>query len=88
MSRSRRAPRRAITWRDSRAFAKAVRAGDESLMIANGEDGLRALELANGMLLAGYSHQEVAIPVDRGKYERMLRKLREGVYSRIATPWC
>lgn len=60
-------------------FVKAVRANDESLLVANGEDGLRSLELANAMLMAGFMRREVTLPVDRGGYERMLRKLREGL---------
>ena len=49
-----------------RAFARAVRQDDESLLVATGEDGLRSLELANAMLLAGYTRQEVSLPLNRG----------------------
>jgi predicted dehydrogenase len=65
----------------TRAFARAIRAGDESLMVANGEDGVRALEIANAMLLAGFTHKEVELPVNRGKFERMLKKLQQGASS-------
>ncbi|MBV9868513.1 MAG: Gfo/Idh/MocA family oxidoreductase [Abitibacteriaceae bacterium] len=61
------------------AFARALREDDDSLLIATGEDGLRSLELANAMLMAGYTRQEVALPLDRGRFERMLKKLRDGV---------
>ena len=61
-----------------RAFVRAVRENDSSLLVASGEDGLRSLELANAMLLAGYTRQEVQLPLDRGKFERMLKKLIGG----------
>jgi predicted dehydrogenase len=61
-----------------RAFARAVRENDPSLLVADGEDGLRSLELANAMLLAGYTHREVKLPLDRNAFERMLKKLQSG----------
>jgi predicted dehydrogenase len=63
----------------TRAFARAVRAGDPSLMVADGQDGLRAVELANSILLAGYSRQQVSLPLDRQKYDSMLTQLQNGV---------
>lgn len=60
------------------AFAQAVRQNDESLLIANGEDGLRSLELANAMLLAGYTRRETSLPLDRARFERTLEKLKAG----------
>ncbi len=59
-----------------RAFARAVRQGEPSLMLASGEDGLRSLELANAVLLAGRCRQEVALPLDRDRYERLLQTLQ------------
>lgn len=61
-----------------RVFARAVRQDDASLLIATGEDGLRSLELANAMLLAGYTRQEVPLPLNRGRFERMLKQLKAG----------
>jgi predicted dehydrogenase len=61
-----------------RAFAHAIRENDPSLMIANGEDGLRSLELANAILLAGYTRREVKLPLDRNTFERTLKKLQSG----------
>jgi predicted dehydrogenase len=61
-----------------RAFAQAIRANDPSLMVANGRDGRDALELANGILLAGYTHREVALPIDREQFDNMLSKLQAG----------
>jgi len=60
------------------AFARAVRKNNPALMIADGEDGVRALELANSLLLAGYTRREVKLPLDRNTFERMLKKLQNG----------
>lgn len=61
-----------------RAFAHAVRENDASLMIANGEDGLRALELANAILMAGYTRREIALPLNPRAFERIHKKLQAG----------
>lgn len=61
-----------------RAFARAIRENNPSLMIATGEDGLRSLELANAILLAGYTRREVKLPLDRNAFERTLKKLQSG----------
>lgn len=61
-----------------RAFARAIRENDPSLIVATGEDGVRSLELANAILLAGYTHCEVQLPVDRQAVEEMLKSLQEG----------
>ena len=63
----------------TRAFARAVRAKDPSLMVATGRDGVKALELANAILMAGYTHREVEFPVDRNAVDAMLKNLQEGV---------
>jgi predicted dehydrogenase len=65
----------------TKAFARAVSSGDASQMIADGEDGLRALELANAILLAGYTRREVELPLSRSRYERMLKQLQKGEFS-------
>jgi predicted dehydrogenase len=61
-----------------RAFARAVKADEPALMIATGEEGLVALELANAFLLAGFTHREVELPLNRATYSRFLSKLRAG----------
>lgn len=61
-----------------RAFAQAVRAKDPALLVANGQDGLRQLELANAILMAGYTHREVQLPLDADAFEAMLEKLQAG----------
>ena len=51
-----------------KAFVRAVRENDESLLVATGQDGLAALELGNAMLLAGYTRREVQLPLDRAVF--------------------
>ncbi len=58
-----------------RAFARAVRSGDASAMLATGEDGLRSLELANAIALAGRCGGAVELPLDRARYEAMSQGL-------------
>jgi predicted dehydrogenase len=59
-------------------FAQAVQANDPSLMVATGEDGLRALELANAILMAGYTRREIELPMDAAAFDAMLEKLQAG----------
>jgi predicted dehydrogenase len=59
-----------------KAFARAVRAGDEALLVAGGEDGRRAVELANAVLLAGCTRRQVTLPLNRQRYARLLVQLR------------
>lgn len=59
-----------------RQFARAIRLGEAP--VATGEDGRRALELANGMLLSGYRGKPVAVPVDRAEYDAFLAEMRAG----------
>jgi len=60
------------------AFARAIRENDASLLIANGRDGLAALELANAILLAGATRREVFLPLSRAAFDDLLRALQEG----------
>jgi predicted dehydrogenase len=59
-----------------KAFARAVRAGDERLLVASGEDGRRAVELANAILLAGCTRRQVTLPLNRRRYARLLCQLQ------------
>jgi hypothetical protein len=61
-----------------RAFARAVRHNDASLMCASGEDGQRSLELANAILLSGRCRKQVELPLNRDCYERLLQTLQSG----------
>ena len=63
----------------TRAFCRAVREKDASLLVADGSEGVRALELANAILLAGYTRREVELPVDRAAVDAMLQSLQAGV---------
>jgi len=60
------------------AFARAVRENDASLLVANGRDGLAALELANAILLAGATRREVSLPLARAAFDDLLRALQNG----------
>ena len=63
----------------TRAFCRAVRANDASLLVADGREGVKALELANAILMAGYTHREVELPVNRNAVDAMLESLQNGV---------
>ncbi len=55
-------------------FALAIRR--EADLVADGHDGLRSLELANALLLAGYTGRSVELPLDRAEYDRFLAEKR------------
>jgi predicted dehydrogenase len=55
-------------------FARAIRLGEP--LIADGEDGRNALELANAILLSGYRNQAVNLPLDRAEYDAFLESMR------------
>lgn len=59
-----------------RRFGRAVRQGEP--LIATGEDGRDALELANALLLSGYERHPVSLPVDRAAYDAFLAGKRAG----------
>lgn len=60
-----------------RQFAHAVRSGNQSDLVATGEDGLHALELANAMVLSSFRDQTVTMPLDRGAYDTLLDELKQ-----------
>lgn len=60
------------------AFARAVSSGDKTQLLADGRDGLAALELGNAILLAGYSRREVSLPLDRAAFDTLLHRLQQG----------
>ncbi|MBW3637839.1 MAG: Gfo/Idh/MocA family oxidoreductase [Armatimonadetes bacterium] len=62
----------------TRAFCRAIQNQDASLMVADGREGLKALELANAILTAGYTRREVPMPLDRATFDAMLEKLQNG----------
>lgn len=57
-----------------RRFARAIREGTP--LVATAEDGLHSLELANALLLSGYTGQTVALPLDRAAYDAFLERQR------------
>jgi predicted dehydrogenase len=64
-----------------KAFARAVRAHDASLLVATGDDGRRAVELANAILLASCTRREVTLPLNRRRYAHLLRQLQRGTVT-------
>lgn len=60
------------------AWAKAIQANDESLMVAKGQDGIRGVELANAMLLSTWIDDWVELPVDEDLF---YSKLQERIES-------
>jgi predicted dehydrogenase len=64
-----------------RGFAQAVRSGSEADLVATGEDGRRALELANAMLLSSFRDQTADIPLDRPAYDTLLEELKQKAAS-------
>jgi predicted dehydrogenase len=59
-----------------RRFARAVAMGEP--LIATGEDGVNALELANALLLSGYRRVPVDLPLARDEYDAFLAEQRAG----------
>ena len=59
-----------------RQFARAIRLGEP--LVADGEDGLRALEFANAVLLSGSRARPITVPVDRAEYSAFLAEKRAG----------
>ncbi|HEX6972457.1 MAG TPA: Gfo/Idh/MocA family oxidoreductase [Limnochordia bacterium] len=57
-------------------FVRAIRLGEAP--IATGEDGRRALELANALHLAGLTESPVEIPVDRSAVDALYAELAAG----------
>ncbi len=60
-----------------RRFARAIRLGEP--LVATGEDGLRALELANAIHLAGLRDKTARLPLDRAEVDALFHELRDGV---------
>ncbi|MEO6907472.1 MAG: Gfo/Idh/MocA family oxidoreductase [Abditibacteriaceae bacterium] len=60
------------------AFLQAVRENDSSKIVATGEDGMRSLEIANAILMAGYTRREVSFPLDYNAVQEMFDKLCAG----------
>lgn len=58
-------------------FAECIRDGIPDRLIATGDDGRRALEIANGMLLSAYTNTTITLPVDRSRYDQLLATLQQ-----------
>jgi hypothetical protein len=57
------------------SYASAHLVHDEPL-IAPGEDGLRAVELINGIIMSGKQNKPTDVPVDRAAYDALLGDLQ------------
>jgi predicted dehydrogenase len=66
----------------TRNFARSI-LFDEPL-IAPGEAGLNAVEMINGIILAGKTGKTVSVPVDRAAYDGLIAKLQAGSRSKSA----
>jgi predicted dehydrogenase len=60
-----------------RQFARSIRLGEP--LVATGVDGLRSLELANAIMLAGDTGESITLPLDRDAYDRFLERKRAAV---------
>ncbi|MDQ2732181.1 MAG: Gfo/Idh/MocA family oxidoreductase, partial [Armatimonadota bacterium] len=58
----------------TRNFARSILYGEP--LIAPGEEGLNAIEMINGMILASKSGRPVPVPVDRAEYDALMQKLQ------------
>lgn len=52
-------------------------------LIADGEDGLRQVQLANAIQLSGWKHAPVAVPCDEGEFDAWLQKRIDEECARI-----
>ncbi len=55
-------------------FARCILYGEP--MLSPGEAGVNAVEMINGIILAGKTGGKISVPVDRARYSDMLDKLR------------
>ena len=58
----------------TRNFARAILHGEP--LIAPGEEGLKAVELIDGIILSGKTGKTVSVPVDRAEYDALIEKLK------------
>ena len=56
------------------AFVKAI-LDPEKKLIAEGEEGIRAIEFGNAMLYSGLKNETVTLPMDTDKFDAMLQDL-------------
>jgi predicted dehydrogenase len=58
----------------TRNFARSILQGEA--LIAPGSDGINAIEMINGIIMSGKTHEPVSVPVDRARYDSVLGQLR------------
>ena len=57
-------------------LARAILYGEP--LMSPGEEGLNAVELINGIILAGKTGRTVSVPVDRAEYDSLIEDLKAG----------
>ena len=68
-----------------RNFARHILQGEP--LISPGVEGIKSLELINGIILSGKKGKAVSIPLDRGEYEEVIKKLgRISKKKKITSP--
>ncbi|HLJ55388.1 MAG TPA: Gfo/Idh/MocA family oxidoreductase [Chthonomonadaceae bacterium] len=55
-------------------FARSILRGEP--LISPGEEGLRAVEMINGLILSSKTGKPVTVPVDRAAYDRLIEELK------------
>ncbi len=50
-------------------------------LIADGQQGLPAVELINSLILSGHTNAKVSLPVDRGEYDALIAKLKASSHT-------
>ncbi len=55
-------------------FVRAILYGEE--LLSPGRDGLMAVELIDGLIMAGHTGEPVTLPVDRAKYDAVISELQ------------
>jgi len=61
-------------YRVTQKWIDAIRKGDSSLLVADGREGIRSLELSNAMLLSEWTGDWVELPIDGDLYYSMLEE--------------
>lgn len=59
-------------------FDAIINGRENSSMIAPGDEGIYSLEWANAMLMSSIEKREVKLPLERKKYDELLKNLRTG----------
>ena len=61
-------------YKVTQKWIDAIRKGDSSLLVADGREGIRSLELSNATLLSEWTGDWVELPIDGDLYYSMLEE--------------